>query len=371
MKVLVVHADLRAKGGAEFYADAIISRLKAAGHTVGILDITGHKSGAGTFHDPALFKFGRASFLNRFTLWKYALVCRLLPKISEEYKHVVFSFGEGPALSCPALQIRHAPAVFSSHPKLLTVLGVRKSSMRLRQLYAWGCRTVARMQWERSENIKNIANTHWTANMAQAHCNIEIPYILYPKVIAGGINFAAFPRNPYHMICIGRIVPNKRLEDAIAVLDNLNERGLPATLQIIGRADSLYANRFIKRYKTHPGLIINPNADKSILSAALKQARLGLHGFRSEHFGIAVAEMICAGVLPLVHNSGGVCELVQNPELRFETTDDLTEKAAKLMQIPQEECEKISDQLKQTNTLQRALDFDKILDAILMCEVVA
>jgi hypothetical protein len=81
--------------------------------------------------------------------------------------------------------------------------------------------------------------------------------------------------------------------------------------------------------------------------------------------------MICAGVLPLVHNSGGVCELVQNPELRFETTDDLTEKAAKFMQIPQEECEKISDQLKQTNTLQRALDFDKILDAILMCEVVA
>jgi len=371
MKVLVVHADLRAKGGAESYADAVISRLKSAGHTVGILDITGHRSGTDEISNPSLFKFGRALLLNRFTLWKYALVCRILPKVATEYGYVIFSFGEGPNLSRPTLQLRHAPAIFSGNPELLAVLGVRKPTILLRQIYAWGCRKVARMQPQVSGPARTVTNTHWTASMARTHCNIENPYILYPKVNRDLIRHATTPRNPYHMVCIGRIVPNKRLEDAIAVLERLNKRGLPATLQIIGRADGAYANRFIKKYKNHPGLIISPNADKAILSEALAQARLGLHGFRSEHFGIAVAEMICSGVLPLVHNSGGVCELVQNPELRFETVDDLTEKALHFMQIPQEEYQQTSDRLKHTDALQRALNFDALLDAIITREITA
>ena len=41
-RILVVHGDLAAGGGAEAYAKATIRDLRAAGHSVGSLDINGH-----------------------------------------------------------------------------------------------------------------------------------------------------------------------------------------------------------------------------------------------------------------------------------------------------------------------------------------
>jgi glycosyltransferase involved in cell wall biosynthesis len=371
MKVLIAHADLRANGGAESYALAIKDRLLAAGHTVGLLDITGHTPPDAPYSDPALFRLGRMAGLRRFTLWKYALVCRILPRIAADYDYTVLSFGEGPEVSCPSLHIRHAPAVFSSHPDLLAVLGARKPTMQLRRLYAWVCRQVAGVNSAKTAQVRTVTNTQWTAKQALTHCNIANPVVLYPKVAPARHAQASVRREPYHMIAIGRIVPNKRLEDAIAVLDQLIAHGLPATLQIIGRADSAYATRFLHRCQNHPGLILNPNADRATLIQALAQARVGIHPYRSEHFGIAVAEMICAGVVPLVHNSGGVCELVENPELRFSDTADLADKAMRLMQLPVKDCEALSVRLQSTDALQQALNFDAHLDQIIKTELAA
>ena len=369
--MLIAHADLRANGGAESYALAIRDRLLAAGHMVGLLDITGHTPPDAAHSDSALFRLGRMAGLRRFTLWKYALVCRILPRIAADYDHTVLSFGEGPNVPCPSLHIRHAPAVFSSHPALLAVLGARKPTMQLRRIYAWACRQVAGVNSLNIAPARTVTNTKWTAKQALTHCKIANPVVLYPKVVPAKHAQANVRREPYHMIAIGRIVPNKRLEDAIAVLDQLIARGLPATLQIIGRANSAYATRFLHRYQNHPGLILNPNADRATLIQALAQARVGIHPYRSEHFGIAVAEMICAGVVPLVHNSGGVCELVQDPELRFSDTTDLTDKAMRLMQLPVKECEALSDRLQSTDALQQALNFDAYLDRIIKTEIAA
>ncbi len=371
MKVLIAHADLRANGGAESYALAIRDRLLAAGHTVGLLDITGHAPPDAPHSDPALFRLGRMAGLRRFTLWKYALVCRILPRLAADYDYTVLSFGEGPDVPCPSLHIRHAPAVFSSHPDLLAVLGARKPTMQLRRLYAWACRQVAGVKSVNPAPARTIANTQWTAKQALTHCNISNPVVLYPKVAPTKHAPSNVRREPYHMITIGRIVPNKRLEDAISVLDQLITHGLPATLQIVGRADSAYATRFLRRYQNHPGLILNPNADRATLMQALTRARVGIHPYRSEHFGIAVAEMICAGVVPLVHNSGGVCELVQDPELRFCDTADLADKAMRLMQLPIKDCEALSSRLQSTDALQQALNFDAYLDLIIKTELAA
>jgi glycosyltransferase involved in cell wall biosynthesis len=50
-----------------------------------------------------------------------------------------------------------------------------------------------------------------------------------------------------------------------------------------------------------------------------------------EHFGIVTVEAIQAGLLPLVHNSGGQREIVPIEALRFENEMDLVEKAAVLL----------------------------------------
>ncbi len=368
MKILIAHADLSVNGGAEAYALAIRDRLLAAGHKVGVLDVNGHSAPAPTEDQiqPALLRLGRLPVLKQFTLWKYALVCRILPRLARQYDHVVLSFGEAPPLPRPSLRILHAPAVFSSHPTLLAVLGAKASTLPLRRIYAALCRRLARPTFEPTPNTKTLANSRWTANLASQHFPQPAPTVLYPRVMAPLlVNTPPVKRDPFHMVAIGRIVAGKRLEEAVNLLDALRAQDLPATLHIIGRADTPYARRFLQRHKDHPHLELSPNASATTLAQALARARLGIHPYRSEHFGIAIAEMIGAGVLPLVHDSGGVCELVPDLALRFRSETDLASKAASLMQATADECAARSLQLQQTPALKQALDFDTQLDHIL------
>jgi hypothetical protein len=60
--------------------------------------------------------------------------------------------------------------------------------------------------------------------------------------------------------------------------------------------------------------------------------RYGINGARTEQFGIAIAEMIAAGMIPFVPNSGGQRELVnEEPALMFETTDEAVEKISAVL----------------------------------------
>src|SRR5690606_15433656 len=48
------------------------------------------------------------------------------------------------------------------------------------------------------------------------------------------------------------------------------------------------------------------------------RSRYGLHMMIDEHFGIAVAEMLCLGCIPFVHGSGGPLEMLGDLPLHFQ-----------------------------------------------------
>ena len=58
--------------------------------------------------------------------------------------------------------------------------------------------------------------------------------------------------------------------------------------------------------------------------------------------------MICAGVLPVVHDSGGVRELVTDPGLRFSDMTDLLQKVMAVMRCEDAACAQRSAVLKMT-----------------------
>ena len=357
MNILVAHADLTARGGAEAYANALIARLRAAGHSVGVLDINGLQSG-NTLQRPTLLRLGTLPLLRRLSLFKYALVCRILPRLARAFDAVILSYGEGPDTGRPTLRILHAPVLFSTHPKLLRLLGARAPFVP-RQLYALICRSIARPCAAPPETT-TLANSNWTARIAARAHKITRPQTLYPSVNAR--TDIRRKRDPYALLCIGRIVPNKRLEDAIALTEALRARAYPATLTILGRADSAYAQRLIARHCQKPYLRFEPNASSAQLTDALATARIGLHFYRHEHFGIAVAEMITAGLIPLVYDGGGVRELVPDRTLRFRSLKEATARAAALLQTPDKAP---AQTLSQTPALRRALEFGTAADAAL------
>ena len=363
MKVLVAHGDLTAGGGAEAYAIGIIAALQRAGHQVGVLDIDGHLRADGTRSRPLIFTALLRVFGRRLALWKYAFVCRALVRIETEYDRVVLSYGEGPALTRPSVRILHAPALFDGKPALLAALGVSALAPRLwiRQFYAHLCSLVARPALD-APNVATVANSSWTAGMARSLAGMDAERVVYPGVMMRPNFSTAIKRDRFRILALGRIVANKRFEDAVTLVEQLNSAGLPARLQIVGRADTRYARRFLTRMQNHPLLILSPDADDQTLVRALAEARLGFHGYRNEHFGIAVGEMITAGVLPLVFDGGGVCELVPEPSLRFRDEEDAIAKAKAILLASNRDYSTLICKLQRTPALRAAHRFEEELD---------
>jgi glycosyltransferase involved in cell wall biosynthesis len=60
--------------------------------------------------------------------------------------------------------------------------------------------------------------------------------------------------------------------------------------------------------------------------------RFGIHGMLDEHFGIAPAELLRAGCIVFVPDSGGQVEIVgDHPELRYDSDDDAVEKICQVL----------------------------------------
>lgn len=320
MRVLLAHADLDARGGAEAYARAIETCLRERGHRVGLLDVNGHLTPEGTRHlPPPLRLWARVPLPRRPHLMNWALVCRALPAIAAAYDRAILTYGEGPALPCPTLRLLHAPALFSDRKDALGYLGAHPRpgpKLALRRAHSRLCRRIARPGPGGAPGNMTIANSRWTASEAARLGAGSADAVLYPP-------FAPLPRpgaagrDPFLFAAIGRLVPNKRFDEVLRIVTLLRQRGLPARLHIMGRGGSGFARRLQRRARRLPFVTVTADAAPARLADLLHRAAFGIHAYRFEHFGISVAEMIAAGCVPFVYDGGGVRELVPDPELRF------------------------------------------------------
>lgn len=360
MRLLLVHGDLEAGGGAEAYADAILRWLSARGHSADRLDIHGLR-GAGRTRDPVPLRFGRLPGLRHLHLFKYALVCRVLPGLAAGYDLVLLTYGEAPDPGPPAITLRHAPALFTTDPARLDALGAAgrpKAYRTLRQVYAQASAGLAGFHGAAPGPV--LVNSRWTAGTLSQTQSGKAPAVLYPPVRARRV--AEGVRTRAGLLALGRMVPSKRLDEAIAITQRLRACGIPATLDIAGRAGTRHARRLMRRHRGKTFVRFHPDACAETLDHLLARARFGLHCYRHEHFGIAVAEMITAGVLPLVHDSGGVRELVTLPRLRFATAAQAADRLARLIALPDHETRAMAETLRQGAALRAALDFEGQLE---------
>lgn len=172
-----------------------------------------------------------------------------------------------------------------------------------------------------------VANSRWTAKVMQERFEIPDSPILYPPSSsheADGIH----RRDPLGFVCMGRIMPEKEVESIIAILDRVRAAGHPATLDLAGQfgADP-YSKRIARMAKERAEWIRTPGffgpKEKQEVFAT---RTYGIHGCRVEAFGIAIAEMAGAGLLPFVSAEGGVQEIVGLKELVYSDIDDAVAK---------------------------------------------
>jgi glycosyltransferase involved in cell wall biosynthesis len=168
-----------------------------------------------------------------------------------------------------------------------------------------------------------VANSAWSAGILRRIFDLPDAPVLHPPVLpARGEDSAA--RDPLGFVCLGRVVPDKELDTVIDILDRVRAAGRPVTLDLVGSfGDTAHARRIRRLVDARRDWIRTPGflgpRDKSALFA---RRSFAIHGCRVEAFGIAVAEMAAAGLVPFVPAEGGSNEIVAEDGLIYRGTDD-------------------------------------------------
>ncbi len=363
MRILVAHALFEANGGAEAVAHAFVKQLKRRNLEVGTVDVKGHVGPGGESSTVPMAPF----VPRRVGLFNWALVCRNVQKLAGEYDAVIYTYGEGPELPKPTLTFRHAPAVFARNRSLVTSLaGQSGPPYKVRKLYGDVAAKLARLGTP-DINSFTVANSHWTAGHIEREAGVHVDKILYPalELDPAGKGPMHSERSMDRLLMLGRIVPNKRIHEVIELVRALRADRARLEIEIIGRANRAYAKKLIRGYSSENWVKFHSDVGNDVRNAIMEQVPVGVHAYRAEHFGIAVAEMIHSGVIPIVYNNGGVCELVSFEDQRFNNDQELSELIESWLAAPPADRDARIEQLRQGQAYVAACDFQNNLASVL------
>lgn len=168
-----------------------------------------------------------------------------------------------------------------------------------------------------------LANSTWAAAQLEQHFRLERPGVLHPPVPLSFAS-AAPARDPHGCVCLGRIVPEKEIERIIDIVARVRSEGFPLVLTIAGPFDeSDYSRGLRDRIDAAGDWIRTPGfLDLAQKRALLETQTFAIHACRIEAFGIAVAEMVAMGCVPVVPEEGGAGDIVTDPSLRYTSEDE-------------------------------------------------
>jgi len=213
-----------------------------------------------------------------------------------------------------------------------------------------------------------IANSKWTAKFSQNYCTRSIKVV--SPVISGAFLQKRLNEREKCFVVLGRISPEKKIEDCIEILKKVKEKGYPIFLDIIGQFDNTEYSGEIKsicnREKDWINLRGSIYGEKKI--ELLSDFRYGISACDCEAFGIATGEMIKAGIIPFVPYDGAQKELVYNEELVYKNKEDAVNKIIKIINSKKEQSDLQQYLLSSDNNLS-SVNFTKSVISILEEEI--
>lgn len=256
---------------------------------------------------------------------------RILQSELSNYELVFSTFGEFP-FDTTSVQYIHYP-MFNRQaiPEPVESKGI------LRQGYNELCDLISGY-WRQPLNNKLLANSEWTADLAEKTHNVPTE-TLYPPVDTAGFDPIPWEQREDGFVAIGRIDPSKRIEDLIEIIEQVQERGHNLPLHIVGpRTHGEYYKKIQSRASANDNIFLTGKVSREELIEYVCSYKYGLHGMHYEHFGIVVAEFIAGGAVPFVHDSGGQREIVDNEDqLRYRSISDAVNKIDQVLSNPDEQ----------------------------------
>jgi glycosyltransferase involved in cell wall biosynthesis len=163
-----------------------------------------------------------------------------------------------------------------------------------------------------------LANSAWTAGVVEDIYGAR-PSVLHPPVdpIEGT---AAWEERRNGIVVVGRLAPDKRILDAIRIVDGVRERGHDLTLHLVGAAPRAY-RRYVRRIESmaaeRPYVTVERDAPRARLEELLCTHKYGLNCKPEEHFGMSVAEYVASGMVAFAPDTGGQREILDDRDDRL------------------------------------------------------
>lgn len=159
--------------------------------------------------------------------------------------------------------------------------------------------------------------------------------VLYPPVVLDIPNEAQIEKENA-FICSGRITEAKQPDQVIKILKQVRAQGFDIKLHLTGGGGGAYALKYERSIKklaaeNSDWITLYENLEYADYVQVVARCQYGIH-YKKEPFGISIAEMVKAGVIPFVRSQGGQVEIVgaQNQDLFF---GDEAEAIAKIIAV--------------------------------------
>ena len=142
-----------------------------------------------------------------------------------------------------------------------------------------------------------------------------------------------FPeRDPLRVVVLGHLFPEKRILEIIDIVDRARTLSgqdlkliLGGPLVISSYVEKIRAAAAEKSWLQLAGPRYGKEKEQFLLSGTY-----AVHAERDETFGISVTEYLKAGLIPVVPDAGGTCEIVDDPALTWHTPEDAARILARL-----------------------------------------
>jgi glycosyltransferase involved in cell wall biosynthesis len=205
----------------------------------------------------------------------------------------------------------------------------------LRRAYLGLCQRLAPSHAENWKKNVTVANSRWTAGLLEREFGLITRRVQFPPV-PGNFPAVSWDERENGFVCVGRVVPEKRMDAVIGILHQVRQHGFDIHLHILGGLDdSPFAKKVQALASRHRDWVfLEGRVAGKTKRELMARHRFGINGRKSEPFGIAVAELVKAGCLTFVPNGGGQTEIVDHPSLIFENDDDAIQKIVSVLQNP-------------------------------------
>lgn len=204
---------------------------------------------------------------------------------------------------------------------------------------------------ERLKQNQSLANSYYTAERVKSTYGID-SRVVYPPVLAE-MEIVPWEKKENAFLCSGRIVSPKQTHRVIEILQAVRDRGFDVKLHITGGGGGTYKMSYERKImrladKNSDWIQVYQDLPYKDYLQVLARCRYGIH-YKPEPFGISVAEMVKAGMIPFVRKKGGQVEIVgdRHSDLLFDNNTDAVEKIVQVLQQPERQMELLESLKKQ------------------------